>query len=71
MEFEAKVEGGLPVDFSGARVSFKAQVSSISTGAEGRDKHLKTIDFLIWKIIRRSALQVKRLSNQVRTPTKW
>ena len=51
MEFEAKVEGGLPVDFSGARVSFKAQVSSISTGAEGRDKHLKTIDFLIWKII--------------------
>ena len=45
MEFEAKVEGGIPVDFSGARVSFKAQVSSISTGAEGRDKHLKTIDF--------------------------
>mgnify|MGYP006091317001 FL=1 len=45
MEFEAKVEGGTPVDFTGARVSFKAQVSSVSTGAEGRDKHLKTADF--------------------------
>ena len=45
MEFEAKVEGGTPVDFTDARVSFKAQVSSVSTGAEGRDKHLKTADF--------------------------
>ena len=34
MEFETKVEGGIPVDFTGARVSFKAQVSSISTGAK-------------------------------------
>ncbi len=45
MGFEAKVEGGIPVDFSAARVSFKAQVSSISTGAEGRDKHLKNVAF--------------------------
>ena len=40
MDLKRKVED--PVDFTGARVSFKAQVSSISTGAEGRDKHLKT-----------------------------
>ena len=45
MEFEAEVEGGTPVDFTDAQVSFKAQVSSVSTGAEGRDKHLKTADF--------------------------
>ena len=45
MEFEATVEGGTPEDFTGAKVSFSAQVSSISTGAAGRDKHLKSADF--------------------------
>ena len=32
-------------DFTGAKVSFTAQVGSVSTGAEGRDKHLKEADF--------------------------
>lgn len=45
MEFEASVEGGTPEDFTGAKVAFTAQVGSVSTGAEGRDKHLKTADF--------------------------
>lgn len=45
MEFSAKVEGGTPQDFTGAKVSFTAQVASVSTGAEGRDNHLKQADF--------------------------
>ncbi|MEQ9300079.1 MAG: YceI family protein [Cyclobacteriaceae bacterium] len=45
MEFEATVEGGTPEDFTGAKVAFTAQVNSVSTGAEGRDKHLKNEDF--------------------------
>jgi polyisoprenoid-binding protein YceI len=45
MEFEATVEGGTPEDFTGATVSFTAQVGSVSTGAEGRDEHLKSADF--------------------------
>jgi len=45
MEFEATVDGGTPEDFTNAKVSFTAQVGSISTGAEGRDKHLKSADF--------------------------
>lgn len=45
MEFEATVEGGTPADFTDAVVSFTAQVGSVSTGAEGRDKHLKSADF--------------------------
>ena len=45
MEFEAMVEGGTPEDFTGAKVNFTAQVGSVSTGAEGRDKHLKNEDF--------------------------
>lgn len=45
MEFEATVEGGTPQDFTGAKATFTAQVGSVSTGAEGRDKHLKTADF--------------------------
>ncbi len=45
MEFEATVEGGTPADFTGAKVAFTVQVGSVSTGAEGRDKHLKTADF--------------------------
>ena len=45
MEFEATLEGGTPEDFTGTKVSFSAQVSSISTGSDGRDKHLKSADF--------------------------
>ena len=45
MKFEATVEGGTPEDFTGAKVAFTAQVGSVSTGAEGRDNHLKTDDF--------------------------
>ena len=45
MEFEATVEGGTPEDFTGAKVAFTAQVGSVSTGSEGRDKHLKSADF--------------------------
>lgn len=45
MEFDATVKGGTPEDFTGATVTFTAQVGSVSTGAEGRDKHLKTADF--------------------------
>ena len=45
MEFEATVEGGTPEDFTDAKVAFTAQVSSVSTGAEGRDNHLKRDDF--------------------------
>ena len=45
MEFEATVIGGSTEDFSGAKVAFTAQVSSISSGADGRDKHLKSDDF--------------------------
>lgn len=45
MKFEATVEGGTPEDFTGAKVTFTAQVSSISTGAEGRDKDLKSANF--------------------------
>lgn len=43
--FEATVEGGTAEDFSNAKVSFTAQVSSINTGVEGRDNHLKSADF--------------------------
>lgn len=45
LEFEGKVEGGSVEDFSGAEVSFSAQVASVSSGAEGRDNHLKKEDF--------------------------
>jgi polyisoprenoid-binding protein YceI len=44
-EFEATVDGGTPEDFSGAKVSFTAQVQSIDTGVEGRDNHLRSADF--------------------------
>jgi polyisoprenoid-binding protein YceI len=43
--FEATVEGGTAEDFSNAKVSFTAQVSSINTGVEARDTHLKSADF--------------------------
>ena len=45
MDFEATVEGGTPEDFSEAKVTFTAQVGSVSTGAEARDNHLKKDDF--------------------------
>ena len=44
-KFEATVEGGTPENFTGAKVSFTAQVESINTGVAGRDKHLKSADF--------------------------
>lgn len=43
--FEATVEGGTAEDFSNAKVSFTTQVSSINTGVEARDNHLKSADF--------------------------
>ncbi|MFT6828602.1 MAG: polyisoprenoid-binding protein YceI [Roseivirga sp.] len=43
--FEATVEGGTAEDFSNAKISFNAQVSSINTGVEARDTHLKSADF--------------------------
>ena len=45
MQFEATVEGGTPEDFTGAKVSFTAQVNSINTGVEARDKDLKSANF--------------------------
>lgn len=44
-KFEATVEGGSKEDFTGATVSFTAQVESINTNAAGRDRHLKSDDF--------------------------
>ena len=44
-KFEATVEGGTPEDFTGAKISFTAQVESINTGVAPRDKHLKSADF--------------------------
>jgi len=41
-----EVESGRSVDFIGTRISFKAQVCSISNCAEYPDEHLKTLDFL-------------------------
>lgn len=41
-----EVESGRSVDFIGTRISFKAQVCSISNCAEDPDEHLKTLDFL-------------------------
>ncbi|HLO80051.1 MAG TPA: YceI family protein [Chitinophagaceae bacterium] len=32
-------------DFTDAKISFNADINSISTGAEGRDNHLKSADF--------------------------
>lgn len=45
MDFEGTVEGGTPEEFTNATVSFSAKVESVSTGAEGRDNHLKRDDF--------------------------
>jgi len=44
-QFEATVEGGSVADFSGAKVSFTAQVESINTNVAPRDKHLRSADF--------------------------
>ena len=44
-KFEAIVEGGNASDFSGAQVSFSADVQSINTNVEPRDNHLRSADF--------------------------
>jgi polyisoprenoid-binding protein YceI len=43
--FEATVESSSDTSFAGAKVSFSAEVDSISTGNEQRDGHLKSDDF--------------------------
>lgn len=44
-QYEATVEGDESNDFADAKVSFSADVASISTGNEQRDGHLKSPDF--------------------------
>lgn len=44
-KFEGAVEGGSAADFSGAKVSFSADVQSINTNVEPRDNHLRSADF--------------------------
>lgn len=44
-KFEGAVEGGSVSDFSGAKVSFSAQVESINTNVPPRDNHLRSADF--------------------------
>lgn len=44
-KFEGAVEGGSVSDFSGAKVSFSADVQSINTNVEPRDNHLRSADF--------------------------
>jgi len=44
MVFEGTVEAGKE-DFSDAKISFSADISSIHTGQEQRDGHLKSADF--------------------------
>ena len=43
--FEATVESSSDTSFAGAKVSFSAEVDSVSTGNEQRDGHLKSDDF--------------------------
>ena len=42
--FEGKLEGD-PADLTNAKISFSADIDSISTGNEQRDGHLKSADF--------------------------
>lgn len=44
-KFEGSVEGGSASDFSGAKVSFSADVQSINTNVAPRDNHLRSADF--------------------------
>lgn len=43
--YEGSVETANEEDFAGAKVSFSADINSISTGQEQRDGHLKSGDF--------------------------
>ena len=43
--YDGSVETSNEVDFTGAKVSFSADINSISTGQEQRDGHLKSGDF--------------------------
>ncbi|CAH0996333.1 hypothetical protein EMA8858_02464 [Emticicia aquatica] len=43
--YEGSVETANESDFAGAKVSFSADIDSISTGQEQRDGHLKSADF--------------------------
>ncbi|MFY7909020.1 MAG: YceI family protein [Emticicia sp.] len=43
--YEGSVETTNDEDFAGAKVSFSADIDSISTGQEQRDGHLKSADF--------------------------
>jgi polyisoprenoid-binding protein YceI len=44
-KFEGAVEGGSKSDFSGAKVTFSAEVQSINTNVAPRDRHLRSADF--------------------------
>lgn len=44
-QFHAEVESVSDDDFSGAKISFSADINSIDTGMEMRDNHLKSDDF--------------------------
>ncbi|MFI5204325.1 MAG: YceI family protein [Flavobacteriales bacterium] len=43
--FDVKITGGTKTDFSDISATMTAQTSSISTGDEGRDNHLKGAEF--------------------------
>mgnify|MGYP001071467340 FL=1 len=43
--FEGSVKGGSKEDFSGAAITFTAQVESINTNVAPRDNHLRSADF--------------------------
>lgn len=44
-QFNAEIDSTSDDDFSGAKISFSADVNSIDTGMEMRDNHLKSDDF--------------------------
>lgn len=54
-------------DFTNGKVHFTADVSSISTNNEQRDAHLKTVIFLMQKIIRNSFSKAVKLKKWVMT----
>ena len=70
-KFEATVEGGTAEDFTNAQVSFTAQVKSINTGVDGRDNHLRSADFLIWKTTQPLLSRVLLSLNQAMVCIKW
>lgn len=44
-DFDLKITGGTKTDFSDISVTATAQTASVTTGDEGRDKHIKGADF--------------------------